>query len=192
MYFIVLTLGLVGSLWLFKRMYLKIAIMMFIVSIKLYLFVKQQFVDTRNDIRYIQTRTNTNSSVDSYRVTYNEKTFQINVVNTTINKKPKRKLTMNDVRECIKHKNKIVHCSIVNDDGDIVLDATTYVREFVLYFESSTEESRLHYFISYLEDIHGMSLSEYKLMIYLNDEFFTERTYVIQERRDSYLKDILV
>ncbi len=190
MYFVVLTLGIVGSLLLFKRMYLKLAIMMFIVSIKLYLFVKQQFINTKNDIRYIDTifTPNADFSVDRYRVVYNEKTFHINVVNT---KEPTRKLKMNDVRECIKHKNKIVHCSIVNDDGDIVLDATTYIREFVLYFESCTEESRLNYFISYLEDLHGMNLSDYKLMIYLNDEFFTERTYSIQERRQAYLKDIL-
>ena len=187
--FLLFGVGVFMFAFVFRRLYFRLLIAMFFTTLRMYVFAKKQFTSTVNKIKHTCTTNKANFSIAHYKVVYNEKAFNINIVNM---KGENRKLKMDDLRHCLRDKNKIVHCSVINDSGDVILDATKLIREFVLYFNSDTEESKVKYFMAYLEDIHDTSLLNFKLMVYLNDEYFTERVYELMDIQDTFYRDIFV
>jgi hypothetical protein len=94
--------------------------------------------------------------------------------------------------ENLPSKHNILNCSI-NDSGDnCMVDLTHLLRQFLYHFHDQHETSKLKYFIRFVEHEYGFSFHGCYLVMYVNDETFTERKHVIdQELYEKYYSDIV-
>jgi hypothetical protein len=103
-----------------------------------------------------------------------------------------------NINEKLQNKNKIVYCSIVNENGDIIIELTNMLRSFVYYFDK--EDFKLSIFFDYVQDYldartdiyDGLNVYDFDLIIYLNDLTFTELGYKINYIKDKSIIDILI
>ena len=97
-------------------------------------------------------------------------------------------------------KNILVYCSLVDEDENIILDLTNTLRNFAYHFESDDSSSKMSNFLEYLkyyskkEDVSldFNNLENYYLMIYMNDDEFTEYKYKLSDILEKNYRDLLV
>jgi len=75
----------------------------------------------------------------------------------------------------IDKRNLIVHASITDDMGEILFDITSNLRKFSFYFDRRVKLNR---FFDFLND---ENIADYNIMLYMNDDDFTEKVYKIKE-----------
>jgi hypothetical protein len=140
-----------------------------------------------------------NLKVEEYEITLNSKKNNIVLVAES-----SRSLTeqfnelVKNINEKLQNKNKIVYCSIVNENGDIIIELTNMLRSFVYYFDK--EDFKLSIFFDYVQDYldartdiyDGLNVYDFDLIIYLNDLTFTELGYKINYIKDKSIIDILI
>lgn len=79
-------------------------------------------------------------------------------------------------------RNKIVHCSLQNEQSEILLDLTNIFRKFVFYFDKDVEYSKLVYFFKYVENVYNIqNVDLLYFVVYKNDTSFTETKYRISD-----------
>lgn len=81
----------------------------------------------------------------------------------------------------IDKRNLIVHSSITNDMGEILFDITSDLRKFSFYFDKHV---KLNMFFDFLDDKKikkRVNITDYNIMLYMNDDNFTEKVYKIKE-----------
>ena len=142
---------------------------------------------------------NKNLKVEEYEIKFNSKKHNIVLIGDS-----SRSLTeqINDlvpsISDNLKYKNQIVYCSIVNENGDIIIELTNMLRSFVYYFDK--EDFKLSLFFDYVQDYiderfdiyNGVNVYDFDFMIYLNDLTFTELGYKINYIKDKSIIDILI
>jgi hypothetical protein len=75
----------------------------------------------------------------------------------------------------IDKRNLIVHASITNDMGEILFDITNNLRRFSFYFDRRVKFNR------FFDFFHYENIADYNIMLYMNDDDFTEKVYKIKE-----------
>ena len=98
------------------------------------------------------------------------------------------------------HKTLFLHCNLSHED-EILIDITNILRDFVLHFKSNDlEYDNIKHFLEYLVKLEEHSeffdknidkFKNCKLVIYLNDEFFTEKVYDINNLNDKTFTDVV-
>lgn len=134
-----------------------------------------------------------NYNFHEYRLKHNEKNYYITLVNNDnqIHNIKLEKLQKN-IEKKVENKNLIVHCSLINKDEDIVLDVTEDFRKFKFYYDEQCGESYVKYFLEYLKKKYNtLDLSNLTLMIYKNDEQFTELRHNIENLYTKTFLEIL-
>lgn len=133
-----------------------------------------------------------------YKIRYKEHSYYITLVNENGNNHYQLKLEKlkQNLEKKLDNKNLIVHCSLVNADDDIVLDVTEDFRKFKYYYDENKEKTENNldiksehssytpytkYFFEYLQNKYPkLDLHDLSLMIYKNDEQFTELRHRIE------------
>lgn len=121
-----------------------------------------------------------------YKIYHNEKNYFITLINLDNEEIHNMKLESlrENLEKKIDNKNLIVHCSLINKHDDIVLDVTNDFRKFKFYYDEHKNEictPRVQYFFEYLQKKYDtLDLSDLSLMIYKNDEQFTELKHNIE------------
>ena len=89
-----------------------------------------------------------------------------------------------NINEYLLNKNMIVHCSITDENGDIVVDTTVEFRKFCYYYE---KKFVLLPFFNHIQNYirnkgnNDINIFDYNFTIYLNDSEFTEYKYCIRD-----------
>lgn len=127
-------------------------------------------------------------TIKKYDVMYNNKNQEIMFVNESIDL---HEFEINK-EEYLSNKNLLVHCSIINEGGDIILDTTDEFRKFCYYYKGDLE---LMVFFNYTQSLfkkRGINCNVFdeKFLIYLNDTVFTECTYPIRENLCTSFKEL--
>lgn len=124
-----------------------------------------------------------------YKLRHNEKNYYITLINSQNDIQDKiheckLNILKQNIEKKINNKNLIVHCSLVNKDDDIVLDVTNDFRKFKFYYDEHKQDEYtlyLKYFFEYLKMKYTeLDLTDLSLMIYKNDEQFTELRHSIE------------
>lgn len=123
-----------------------------------------------------------NSCFTEYDVVFNEKEYNF-VVFSDYNRQ-----SYNDVLEFeksignnIDKRNLIVHSSITNDMGEILFDITHDLRKFSFYFDKHVKLNRFFDFLDDKKIKKRVNIIDYNIMLYMNDDNFTEKVYKIKE-----------
>jgi hypothetical protein len=102
-------------------------------------------------------------------------------------------LHFNHIIDSLDKRNHIVHCSLVTQDDNRMVDLTSVIREFVYHFDKDDEWSKMEHFFKYVSECYD--LGEYHkdmyLVIYLNDETFTEIKHKVEEITTLQFKEVL-
>jgi hypothetical protein len=107
---------------------------------------------------------------------------------------------VNDLKQTLKdklcNKHYIVYCCIMDYNDNIYIDLTEVFRHFFHYFDikSSDKVPRLTAFFKYVEDIYGTLLdpNKYQLVLYMNDDDFSEYSYPIKDILDKTFGDLFI
>lgn len=132
-----------------------------------------------------------------YKIRYNQHDYYITLINEkgkALHELKLEKLKQN-LQNKIDNKNLIVHCSLVNEEDDIVLDVTEDFRKFKFYYDEEIGEEYTpytKYFFEYLQNKYSeLDLSNLSLMIYKNDEQFTELRHNIENLYTTTFRQLL-
>jgi hypothetical protein len=91
-------------------------------------------------------------------------------------------------------KNSIVHCNLIDQNDGTMIDLTSILRECIYHFEKE-DVLRVNDFLKYVCYKNGIDkeiLNEMFLVVYLNDDDFTEMKYKVEDiMSDLYLNDII-
>lgn len=98
----------------------------------------------------------------------------------------------------IEDRNRIVYCSVVNKDGDIIVELTNIFRSFFYYFDK--DDFKMSAFFDYVQDYideksdiyNDINIYDFDFIIYLNDLTFTELGYTIKYIKDKSINDLLM
>ena len=186
-------LGFSGCYYFRRFLFRKIFIYSFFIIkniLSLYTYYKKYKKDT-NNILYIRSC----KTIDDYRV----EEYEISVVDKNhkiifVSKDGKSfdKDISNFKRNILtklQNKMMIVHCSITNENGDIIIDITNVFRFFCYYFDTDME---IRILFRYIQSMYSMlNIYDNNLTIYLNDNEFTELVYKIQESEYMTFSKIL-
>lgn len=126
--------------------------------------------------------------IKGYDVVYNDKSHSIIFIkhNENLHEKEEEQDFKSNIEEYLLNKTMIVHSSITNENGDIVIDTTEDFRKFCYYYE---KELVLLPFFNYIQNkIKDECIFDYNFMIYLNDSEFTEYNYYIRDNLHSNFK----
>lgn len=116
-----------------------------------------------------------------YNVVYNDKTYTLVFVSNSNSQLHNDILEFkNSMKQFLDYRNWIVHCSITDMSGNIFVDATEDFRQFCFYFDKSVS---INMFLKFLQKnkVNDTSLLDYNISLYMNDEYFTEKTYNIRD-----------
>jgi hypothetical protein len=126
-----------------------------------------------------------NTEINDFRSNINDFRSNINDFRSNIND---FRSNINDFRsninEYLLNKNMIVHCSITDENGDIVVDTTVEFRKFCYYYE---KKFVLLPFFNHIQNYirnkgnNDINIFDYNFTIYLNDSEFTEYKYCIRD-----------
>lgn len=165
--------------------------------IKLYCY----FTQKKDGIKVIKTKKlkTGDLGVEEYEIVVNTKKHDIVLIGDT-----SRELTnhfndlISSISSKIENKNKIVYCSVVNKDGDIIIELTNIFRRFFYYFDK--DDFKMSSFFDYVQDYieeksdiyNDLNIYDFNFIIYLNDLTFTELGYTIKYIKDKSINDILI
>lgn len=137
--------------------------------------------------------------MDKYHLIENDKTHTVVFVSTCNNSLNKHINDFkNDQRKHLENKNKIVHCSISDDNENVIMDTTDLFRRFCYYYD---KDHTLEGFFKYIEEhkrefkknMDDIDIYDYNFVIYLNDDEFTEVTHSIRDliNKNKRFRDLL-
>lgn len=175
----------------------KYIILCVLCMIRLYCY----FTQKKDGIKVIKTKMLKKGglNVEEYEVIVNAKKHDIVLIGET-----SRELTnhfndlLSSISSKIEDKNRIVYCSVVNKDGDIIIELTNMFRRFFYYFDK--DDFKMSAFFDYVQDYieeksdiyNDINIYDFDFVIYLNDLTFTELGYTIKYIRDKSINDILI
>lgn len=146
---------------------------------------------TLDKITQVKSTTINGSEFTEYKVTFNEKEYNVIFFSELDLVYFKKQIEHN-----INKRNLIVHSSITNDDGEILFDITNHIRRFCFYFDKNVTLKRFFEFLQIEMKTtntfvrQGIDLSGYNLMLYMNDDNFTEKIYKIKTIYNTDFKSI--
>lgn len=130
---------------------------------------------------------NTNGFAE-YKVTLSDKEYNIVFFSEVDVLDFKTSITDN-----INKRNLIVHSSITDDKGEIIYDITDYMRRFCFYFDKNVKLNRFFEFLKVeMQQMPNTELTKYNLMLYMNDDLFTEKIYSIKTIYNTDFKSIFL
>lgn len=112
---------------------------------------------------------------NEYDIVKERKRYNFVVLGNDINTNLDNKLFDKDLYE--RNRNRIVHCNISDGDMNILFDLTYIFRKFYLYFD---DVLNLDIFLEYVSKKYfyiDISNNDYHIVLYMNDNEFTERIY---------------
>jgi hypothetical protein len=116
-----------------------------------------------------------------YDVVFNEKEYNFVLFSDYNRRSYNDVLIGNNIGNNIDKRNLIVHSSIQNDMGEILFDITNDLRKFSFYFDKNV---KLNMFFDFLDDKKikkRVNINDYNIILYMNDDNFTEKVYKIKE-----------
>lgn len=165
--------------------------------IKLYMTVMKWKIENydwikEDSIKYVSSSVLGKYTINIYDVMYNNKNQEVIFAIENDKKDDSLKEFESNKDTYLSNKKLLVHSSIVNNDGDIIIDTTEEFRKFCYYYESDLE---LIVFFNYIQTILkrrniDSNIFDEKFTIYLNDATFTEYTYPIRENMYTSFKTV--
>ena len=175
---------------------LKYTLYVILNIIKIVSYFKQK---KERSVKKIKTKDIQKFKMEQYEMVVNDKNHEIILIGyTSIELTYQFNELIRNVYDKLKYKNDIVYCSIIDDNGDIVIELTNIFRCFFYYFDK--QDFKLWMFFDYIQDYidekaeiyKGIQIDNYNFMIYLNDDNFTELSYKIKEIKDKSINEILI
>uniref|UniRef100_A0A6C0H6J8 Uncharacterized protein n=1 Tax=viral metagenome TaxID=1070528 RepID=A0A6C0H6J8_9ZZZZ len=88
-------------------------------------------------------------------------------------------------------KHNVLNCSIKDNKDGYHMDITSKWRECLYHFQGEAEMNKMKYFFTYLISISGIqSIKDKYLVIYVNDDSFSEHTYKIADIWEKYFCEV--
>lgn len=195
MFYFLLGLGFVFSLSYVYRKRLvnilfRIMLRILTYSISLYSYYNRK-ENTIKRIKYSQL--GDSYVLDEYNIIHNDKVHHVSLIANSNNILYQdlvhlKKETYNKLQ----NKNIIVHCSITNNNKDVIIDITDIFRRFSFYFDKKDTDVKLDALLMYIKDKCNMvDEDNHNLMIYMNDECFSEYIYSLKDIKNHTFYNIL-
>ncbi|NDD83689.1 hypothetical protein EBZ38_05315 [bacterium] len=97
--------------------------------------------------------------------------------------------------EVLEYKTKFLNCSIVDSKGGYVLDTTQLLRQFVMYLKGPSAVT-IGMFMEYVNKVHPQLMHHPKcelhtLSVYMNDDYFTERVFILDTQQNTQLYEMV-
>jgi hypothetical protein len=125
----------------------------------------------------------------------NDKTYKINIVSSESSPHPIMSMSEEILDKVVIQRNKLVHCSLMNDAEEMLIDTTEFIRRFAYHFEDDNRSnSAIRHFIQAISKEINVSVNELEqvnLSIYLNDELFTEKLLKVSDIMEKTYAEIL-
>jgi hypothetical protein len=199
--FILLSGLIVVSGFMYYRRYIfsifcKYIILCILGIIRLYCY----FTHKKDGIKVIKTKKLNNSklSLEEYEVILKTKKHNVVLVGESSIELTKHfNDLLSNISCAIEDKNKIVYCSVVNEDGDIIIELTNMFRNFFYYFDK--DDFKMSAFFDYVQDYidersdiyNDINIYDFDFIVYLNDLTFTELGYTIKYIGDKSISELL-
>ena len=116
-----------------------------------------------------------------YDVVFNEKEYNFVLFSDYNRRSYNDVLIGNTIDNNINKRNLIVHSSITNDMGEILFDITNDLRKFSFYFDKNVKLNMFFDFLDHIKNKKRVNINDYNIMLYMNDDNFTEKVYKIKE-----------
>lgn len=143
--------------------------------------------EEKDSVRHIEITYLDDTVVNEFELVNKGKVHFINIVCKVGDNVCEEVLTENHIDA----KNTIVYCSLLADDEHII-ELTEIVRKFVKHFNLDDNVSRLEHLFKYIEKRHNVTVHpSHKLLLYMNDNDFTERVFTVGEIGHLTYKDIM-
>ena len=178
--------GVFGVSYYFRRFIVRKVFWMSIFFLKymitFYSFMKR----SKNKMYRLEYKKLDDYVMDKYHLIENDKTHTVVFMSNCNNALYKHIIDFKkDITSGLENKNLIVHCSISDDDNNIIMDLTELFRRFCHYYD---KDYTLHGFFKYIEEhkrefkknMSHVNIYDYNLIVYLNDNLFTEVSYPIR------------
>ena len=126
-----------------------------------------------------------NAVFTEYDVTFNEKEYNVVFFMENDVVEFRKSIGAN-----IDKRNFIVHASITDDMGEVLFDITDDLRRFSFYFDRHVQLNGFFDFLQQEKKNECVKLTDYNVMLYMNDDVFTEKVYKIKEVYSTSFKKI--
>lgn len=193
-------LGIVSSAYIFRYKLFFLSLQLFLKIYK-YAFnfyeVMNKKTDNINLKNVINLSGTDNKTIYEYELLLDNKKHSCCLIE-------KKDINLKDIYEEYKEKhiNKtlFLHCNLSHDE-EILIDLTQLLRKFVLHYHNTdVEYNKMKYFFEYL--YHDKKISDFiqknyekfdnsNFVIYLNDDFFTDKVYKISDIQDMTFNEII-
>ena len=176
---------------LLMRMLFKLMFKLITTIVRLYTYYNKRS-DKVKRLKYLQL--GDKYALDEYNVINNDKTYHVILVGRSNNKLYQDIIHFKkDVSNNLDNRNVIVHCSITNNNNDIVIDITEIFRRFVFYFNNEGSDINIDVLAIYINHKYNnvVDENEHNLTIYMNDNCFTEYIYPLKDISNDTFYNIL-
>lgn len=201
MIYLLILLGVVPSIYIFRYKLLLLSLQLFFKIYK-YAFnfyeVVSKKIDNVNLKNVINLSGTDNKRIHEYELLLDNKKHSCCLI-----EKEDSDINLRDIYEEYKEKhiNKtlFLHCNLSYNE-DILIDLTTFLRKFVLHYHNEGNDGKMKYFFEYLhhiKEINDFIKKNYEkfdnstFVIYLNDDVFTEKVYQTSEIQDMTFNEII-
>lgn len=158
-----------------------------VYSINVYLYIKDNFFHKNENIQFVASFYHLNNEIVEYKVTHNDEIHNLKFLKEDVN----NFLEFSNLDELLESKNKILHCCLVDEHEDMILDCTDELRCFRFYFINKDSFLTWHLFLEHaisLQSNHNINLKSCKLMLCKNDNNLSELNFDINdENLASYI-----
>lgn len=164
----------------FKNLLFQLMYVLGLYSIRFYLYIKESFNnnDRKENFEYIATYHHSHNEITEYEIKYKNNVHKLKFIGDDFNKFTQE----NNMEETMENKNKILHCCLVNKEGDLIFDCTDELRTFRYYF-TNTNTMTWKIFFDHILSIHlkPINLHECILLLCKNDEHLSEINFILNE-----------
>lgn len=127
--------------------------------------------------------------IHEYEIVHNNKLHEMCFVskkydNEIVNEKLSK---FNESKEeILLNRYKFLHCSIVDKDGNCIIDITNGIRAFVFYFDKDEYVCNIDHLLKYIVSknpgLNKIEMDDHNILFYMNDDDFTEKVVDLKDK----------
>lgn len=143
-----------------------------------YLYIKDMYYNKNEEMSYVATYHHSHNEITEYEVTVKNNVHKLKFLNDDFN----TFLQENNIGNILDNKNKILHCCLINKEGELLLDCTEELRSFRYYLTTTNEKLTWIMFLYHITSLHSepIVLDNCILMLCKNDDDLSELNLDLQ------------
>lgn len=179
---------LIGFIEYFKNLLFQFMYLIGLRIVDIYLSIKDYNTKNKEDgFKYVASYYHDNKEIKEYEINFQNTVHKLKFVKNDFNKF----LEKEDVVDVLEKRNKILHCCLVNKEGNLVFDCTEEIRSFRYYIENAESTLTWRLFLEHIISFKQQSIDfeDSILLICKNDNDLSEVSVVLDNQNlDNFIQ----